>query len=34
MEYKGEIITMLENIKEEWLLQQIYEFVANMTKED
>lgn len=34
MEYKGEIITILENIKEEWILQQIYEFVVNMTKED
>lgn len=34
MEYKGEIIKMLENIKEEWILQQIYEFVVNMTKED
>lgn len=34
MEYKGEIITIIENIKDEWILQQIYEYSLNMTKED
>lgn len=34
MDYKKEITEILQNIKEEWILQQIYEFVSNMTKED
>lgn len=34
MDYKKEMNEILQNIKEEWILQQIYEFVLNMTKED
>ena len=34
MDYEEEIIQILQNIKEEWILQQIYEFALNMTKED
>ena len=34
MDYKEEINNLLENIREDWILQQIYEFTVNMTKED
>lgn len=34
MDYKKEILKMLEKIDNEWILKQIYRFVKNITKED
>lgn len=34
MDYKKEILKMLENIDNEWILKQIYRCIVNIAKED
>lgn len=34
MDYKTEIMSMLEKIENEWILKQIYRCIVNITKED
>lgn len=34
MDYRAEILKMLEKIENEWILKRIYLFTIGMTKED